>query len=1127
MKLKPNPLRQLWRWPAALAASLLVIATAPAQPFGQWDFNSGNLTATAGSPLTYSDGGTGVNPAYGTTTALGISTVNGTDANVMLFPGATNGMGFTLPTPAANGRGTYVDNYTLLLDVLYPSTSNFKARPILETDDNTVITTLGTDLAINGDNSVGLVGGNFAGTIATNTWYRLGFVVQTNVVRTYLDGVLVSSQTAAADRLVLAANSTARLLAESLTNTAAPGYVNSVQLWDSALNAGQMAALGAPAAAGLPTVIPPVPAFIDTRFPEVGATGVPEEPTISVVLNQGDATVTSGSVQLFLDGVAVGTVTEAAPLYTAEYTVPPRLDPLSTHTLKLVWQDSLAGNKTNTWSFTVKNYQVITLPTPFYFENFDALTETATPGVALPVGWSVQNQSAGGTPGFDLDNRDSDSYKDWILITADRFRTWNAERTNLPTIILNGSKVTSLADGNLMWSESDSRCGSCNGQFADLFTAPISCVGRTNVYVAFNSIYEQNQDNMDFLEYSVDGGANWLPVLYYFDNDPANSDLILTNGVVDVPATFARIDANRNWSPDTSPTHATNYGSYVFAPISAIKPSDIYGRLNDDTYDGKRIEVVRLPAADGQANVRFRFNANGTSAWFWGVDNFGLYEITTPVFTTQPANTTVAAGTVAQFTVAVSSPTPATYQWQRSGTNIANGGHFSGVTNATLVISNCDTNDMDAYRCKVSNSSGTVTSGTANLTVVTTPTITTQPLSVVVSDGYPASFSAAAFGGVPLSYQWYLNGVAVSATTTNYNIASARTANAGNYTLVVTNSYGAVTSRVAKLTVVTSAVTNGLVAHYKFDGNYADATGRGNTGTPVNGPGLVAGKLGSALQFTTSRGEIPAVTNFCTLGYPADLKFTNGSFSISFWAKYTDQNDDLALMGNTQWDSSSNPGWGIFCQDGGNFRIKATTGTGGSANRTDVTYSNVIRDGTWHHLVVVFEQGYAIHTILDGVKLAPRLWNATASGSVDTDGADYTRTISSVDYTGSHAVNIGQDGTGWYNDKDGGAITNGLIDDVGFWRRALSTQEAVAIYTAGQSGLDLAQAPQPASAGVLNIVTVGNSASFTWTGATGLRLQKSTSLNPASWTDVTGTTGASTYAEPATNTAAFYRLYKP
>src|SRR5436190_7042979 len=166
-------------------------------------------------------------------------------------------------------------------------------------------------------------------------------------------------------------------------------------------------------------------------------------------------------------------------------------------------------------------------------------------------------------------------------------------------------------------------------------------------------------------------------------------------------------------------------------------------------------------------------------------------------------------------------------------------------------------------------------------------------------------------------------------------------------------------------------------------------------------------------------------------------------------------------------------------------------------------------------------------TTVDGNLLRTTAW--TLTGSVDTSGADYTRTITNnPNFSGPHRVNIGQDGTGWYNDKDGGAITNGLIDDVAIWRRAVSPQEALAIYNAGQAGQTVDQAPTPGSLGLITTTLSGGSVNFTWVGGTGIRLQRSTTLAPGSFVDVGGTLGNSNYSEPASSfTKAFYRLYKP
>lgn len=250
---------------AMIVATLIATVPLFAQPFGQWDFNSGNLTATVGASLAYADGGGGpteTGTTFGSTAALGIPAINGTSALVMRFPGATGGMGFNMPTPPPNGRGSFVDNYSLILDVLYPLTSDLKPRPILETDDNTINTVLGTDLAVGPNNGVGLVGGTFDGAINPNTWYRIGLVVETNKVSAYINGALVGSQNAQGDRLILVPNSIARLLAESLTNTAAGGYVNSIQLRDVALSGSQMQALGGASADGIPQVIPAIPSFV-------------------------------------------------------------------------------------------------------------------------------------------------------------------------------------------------------------------------------------------------------------------------------------------------------------------------------------------------------------------------------------------------------------------------------------------------------------------------------------------------------------------------------------------------------------------------------------------------------------------------------------------------------------------------------------------------------------------------------------------------------------------------------------------------------------------------------------------------------------------------------------------------
>ncbi len=81
--------------------------------------------------------------------------------------------------------------------------------------------------------------------------------------------------------------------------------------------------------------------------------------------------------------------------------------------------------------------------------------------------------------------------------------------------------------------------------------------------------------------------------------------------------------------------------------------------------------------------------------------------------------------------------------------------------------------------------------------------ITTQPQSVSVTEGQPATFSVVANGTPPYTYQWEKNGTAVAnATNTSYAISRAyRADNGGKFDVVVTGAQGTVTSSTATLTV--------------------------------------------------------------------------------------------------------------------------------------------------------------------------------------------------------------------------------------------------------------------------------------------------------------------------------------
>ena len=116
---------RIQRTAIAVGGALAATVAAQAALVGQWDFNDGNLNGTVGQPMTYA--GFTVQPAtkFGTTTALGLPDIGGQPATVMGFPATQPFEGYNIPVPgAANGGGGLVNQWTLILDVLYPTASD-------------------------------------------------------------------------------------------------------------------------------------------------------------------------------------------------------------------------------------------------------------------------------------------------------------------------------------------------------------------------------------------------------------------------------------------------------------------------------------------------------------------------------------------------------------------------------------------------------------------------------------------------------------------------------------------------------------------------------------------------------------------------------------------------------------------------------------------------------------------------------------------------------------------------------------------------------------------------------------------------------------------------------------------
>jgi hypothetical protein len=109
----------------------------------------------------------------------------------------------------------------------------------------------------------------------------------------------------------------------------------------------------------------------------------------------------------------------------------------------------------------------------------------------------------------------------------------------------------------------------------------------------------------------------------------------------------------------------------------------------------------------------------------------------------------------------------------------------------------------------------TVNAGSGSITVLANPApiIVTQPQSASANSGQgAATFSVTAVGPAPLGYQWFTNGTVALGNNANrtgstsnvLTISNPALTDSGSYTVVVTNSFGSVTSQPVTLTVISS-----------------------------------------------------------------------------------------------------------------------------------------------------------------------------------------------------------------------------------------------------------------------------------------------------------------------------------
>ncbi|MCU0782567.1 MAG: DUF2341 domain-containing protein [Verrucomicrobia bacterium] len=314
-----------------------------------------------------------------------------------------------------------------------------------------------------------------------------------------------------------------------------------------------------------------------------------------------------------------------------------------------------------------------------------------------------------------------------------------------------------------------------------------------------------------------------------------------------------------------------------------------------------------------------------------------------------------------------------------------------------------------------------------------TPQITVPPANMTVTEPAAASFSVTATGAAPLAYQWRRGGVNIGgATSSSYTLSPTSVAadNGAQFSVVVTNASGSVTSAVATLTVnAPGAFPANLVSYWSLDETsgtgFSDQIGVNNAACvaptcPVPGAGRVNG--GQVFNGTTTQVSAPAHPSM-------DFANTN-SFSLEAWVN-TDIAAEVAYLGRLESNYTMEYSIGHDATGRPWFFLRDSLGN----TIADLIAPSAATFNQWHHVVGVMDAAaQQAHIYVDGA-----LVNTRSTAGV------FTGTFSSPTATLD---------MGWIN-LFGGFHFRGTLDELALYRRALGAGEILNHYTSGLAGIGI------------------------------------------------------------------------
>ncbi len=133
--------------------------------------------------------------------------------------------------------------------------------------------------------------------------------------------------------------------------------------------------------------------------------------------------------------------------------------------------------------------------------------------------------------------------------------------------------------------------------------------------------------------------------------------------------------------------------------------------------------------------------------------------------------------------------------------------------NSSYVLTFDSTGDSGTYYEQISPTGSASSSDAGSFNLIAPPQIITEPQDTTVTNGATATFSVFASGSPALIYQWQTNNVNLAdggnisgSASPDLSVSNVTTNDANSYLVIVSNSFGSVTSSVANLNIDTNSI---------------------------------------------------------------------------------------------------------------------------------------------------------------------------------------------------------------------------------------------------------------------------------------------------------------------------------